>query len=422
VPLLGGGMEIIMKLYGFNDKFITLTNAKDNTYVIYNSYSNKAIALNKKGYDVFNELIELSKTHDGECPYKSEEIISFVGKLNILKILFNNEKDYLAANYTPIYESHKYFKPHKAYLHLTQRCNLNCQYCYNRENIGQYKDLSTSEWIRIIEKLHENGFDYIVFTGGEVTLRKDLLELAKCVHSCNMKLHILTNGTVKLPDELFDFADSIEISIDDIDIQRNDKLRKNSSIFEVYQHIKSYSSGQKKKITIKTVVSKENQDYVEDLRNHLSSIGITNIMFIPCQPYVGNDNPYPTKTLPRPKHKFDAGMVTKCNGCYEVIAINADGKIYPCQALIKKGFQLSDIENSCWIDEINENKITKDFLMDMVTSNECKTCEYKFLCGGPCKAAAFNSEGSIFRGRDNYCDFAKKECNEYLRSITFKEK
>lgn len=410
-----------MKIYGYDDKFITLTNSQDNSFIVYNSYSNKAIALNKKGYNILNDLINVCKINNGEYPDATEEIYLFVNNLNLLKILFDNEVDYLSADYAHIYEEQKCFRPHKAYLHLTQRCNLNCQYCYNKENIGKSGDLTTEEWKRIIKKLHDNNFDYVVFTGGEVSLRNDLVELAKYVDSLNMKLHILTNGTTRMQDELFDYVERIEISIDDANVQRNNLLRKNSSNFTVYEYIGSYTVEQKNKITIKTVVTKSNQDYIEDLRRELAAIGISNLMLIPCQPFAGNDNPYPTKTLPRPKHRFDAGMVTKCNGCYEVIAVNADGKIYPCQALIKKDFQLSDINNSSWMEEISENQLTKAFVEDRVTTNACKTCEYKYLCGGPCKAAAYNSEANIFEGRKNYCDFAKKECDEYLRSISFKE-
>lgn len=142
---------------------------------------------------------------------------------------------------------------------------------------------------------------------------------------------------------------------------------------------------------------------------------------MPCQPIAKGENTYPNKTIEREKHKFDAGMIAKCNGCYEVIAINADGKIYPCQALIKDEFQLADISCDNWLKKIADSNITKIFFEDNILSNDCRKCAYKYICGGPCKAAAYNSEGVILGGREKYCDFAKKECNEYLKSVDFGE-
>ena len=79
------------------------------------------------------------------------------------------------------------------------------------------------------------------------------------------------------------------------------------------------------------------------MKEKLKSIGITNFMFMPCQPINKGDETYPTKIVKRDLHKFDAGRVAKCNGCYDVIAINSDGNIFPCQALIKNEFKITSI-------------------------------------------------------------------------------
>lgn len=405
-----------MKIYGYEDNYIEKENGM---YIVYNSYSNKVIALNKKGYSLLKQLVSEGKKNNGTINRSDEETKKFIYFLNKWGILFNTSSSYNNMNYSFEYERLKVFHLHKAYLHLTQRCNLNCRYCYNKRNIGKYEDLSTEKWKLIIQRLKDRGFDYIVFTGGEVTLREDYVELAQFVNSLNMDLHILTNGTHRIPKEAFKYATSIEISLDNINEVYNANLRVGADTYKVLDFLKGYSDSEKERIIIKTVVSKENQHEISVLKETLKSIGITNFMFMPCQPIRKGEDTYPSKTVKRELHKFDESRITKCNGCYEVIAINSDGNIFPCQALIKDEFCIANIFEDNWYENIKGHDITNTFIEDSIVSNKCKTCKYKYLCGGPCKAAAYNYCGDILEGCTNYCTFAKKECDEYLRTIDF---
>lgn len=407
-----------MYIYGYENDFIEVKRENDS-YVIYNSYSNKVIALDYRGYYLLKQLINEGRNNNGMINQNNEETKIFLEALNKLGILFNSYESYKSMDFSLSYKKLNRFKPHKAYLHLTQRCNLNCLYCYNKNNLGKNEEISTEQWKMIIRELKNRGFDYIVFTGGEVTLRNDYIELAKYVHNLSMELHILTNGTHKIPKEVFEYATSIEISVDNMNEESNAKLRLGSNRYKVIDYISGYSFRDKRKIVIKTVVSKNNQDDIKKMKEKLKSIGITNFMFMPCQPINKGDETYPTKIVKRDLHKFDAGRVAKCNGCYDVIAINSDGNIFPCQALIKNEFKITSIFIESWYEDIRNNNITKIFLDDKIISNKCKDCMYKYLCGGPCKAAAYNYCGDMLDGRENYCDFAKKECDEYLRSINF---
>jgi MoaA/NifB/PqqE/SkfB family radical SAM enzyme len=73
---------------------------------------------------------------------------------------------------------------------LTYRCDSRCSMCY----IWKYPTLPDYEiGIETLEKL-PSGFDYINLTGGEPTLRKDLLEICDLMHPKARKLEISTNG------------------------------------------------------------------------------------------------------------------------------------------------------------------------------------------------------------------------------------
>jgi MoaA/NifB/PqqE/SkfB family radical SAM enzyme len=76
-------------------------------------------------------------------------------------------------------------------LALTYRCNNNCYFCYTG---GPQKapELATSDWKIIIDKLWDSGVPQIVFTGGEPTLRDDLVDLVSSAKE--FVTGLVTNG------------------------------------------------------------------------------------------------------------------------------------------------------------------------------------------------------------------------------------
>ncbi|MGA1866994.1 MAG: radical SAM protein [bacterium] len=79
----------------------------------------------------------------------------------------------------------------------TRTCNLKCVHCYtNSENISYTGELTTEEAKRVIDDLSAFKVPAILFSGGEPTLRKDLLELTAYANEHGVKPTISTNGTL----------------------------------------------------------------------------------------------------------------------------------------------------------------------------------------------------------------------------------
>lgn len=77
---------------------------------------------------------------------------------------------------------------------LTNCCNLRCVECLRlRDSAGE---LSTQELKRIINQLAKEGCLYLIFTGGEVFLRKDLYDIADFAKKKGFGLIFLSNGTL----------------------------------------------------------------------------------------------------------------------------------------------------------------------------------------------------------------------------------
>lgn len=90
----------------------------------------------------------------------------------------------------------------------TQRCNLKCVHCYAQSEDRDYAgEMSTEEAKVMIDDLAEFGAPVLLFSGGEPTIRKDLVELMKYAKSKGMRVVISTNGTLITEEKAKQYAE-----------------------------------------------------------------------------------------------------------------------------------------------------------------------------------------------------------------------
>ncbi len=78
-----------------------------------------------------------------------------------------------------------------------QRCNLKCIHCYSQSKDIEYSnELTTKEAKAMLDDLAEFGAPVILFSGGEPTMRPDLLELIAYAKEKGLRAVISTNGTL----------------------------------------------------------------------------------------------------------------------------------------------------------------------------------------------------------------------------------
>ena len=65
----------------------------------------------------------------------------------------------------------------EVYLHVTDRCSVGCPHCYAPGPASAAGELSTADWLKIIDRARGLGASSFVFIGGDPFLRPDLLEL-----------------------------------------------------------------------------------------------------------------------------------------------------------------------------------------------------------------------------------------------------
>ena len=82
-----------------------------------------------------------------------------------------------------------------AKIKLTSRCNLRCVMCKYWQTERE-DTLASERWRQVFTELAELGCRKIHFSGGEVFLRRDFLDLAEAAIARGLKVNVTTNGTL----------------------------------------------------------------------------------------------------------------------------------------------------------------------------------------------------------------------------------
>lgn len=84
--------------------------------------------------------------------------------------------------------------PEQVELVLTNRCNRRCKYCYISCARRREKELSTANWLEIIQRLADAKVMGLILSGGEPLSRPDFPDLLDKIHNLPFRYHIITNG------------------------------------------------------------------------------------------------------------------------------------------------------------------------------------------------------------------------------------
>lgn len=128
---------------------------------------------------------------------------------------------------------------------VTEKCNLRCTYCMPEEGVElKSKDsiLSAEEILRIIQVLASLGVKKVRFTGGEPTVRKDIVDLVRgAAATPGVKtVHLTTNGILfhRYAKDLKDAGlFGVNISLDTMDAERFMRITRRAGGDAVRQNI-----------------------------------------------------------------------------------------------------------------------------------------------------------------------------------------
>ena len=282
-------------------------------------------------------------------------------------------------------------------------CNQKCLHCYAAgQTEAETKELTTEEWKEAIDNLREAGVPQITFTGGEPTMRDDLVELVD--HAQWFVTRLNTNG-IKLTKELC--SQLVEASLDSIQITfYSDKAEIHNQLVGANMYHKTVEGIKNAlevglSVSINTPLCTVNRDYVSTLK-FLRDMGVT---YVTCSGLIvtGNaktDDSISTQLsrdeiyqiledavkfcnenhmeiaftspgwIEEEKIRPLGLMVPSCGACLSNMAIAPNGDVVPCQSWLSNG-SLGNILYDDWDEIWNSKKCNSIRVFSGMMKGEC---------------------------------------------------
>lgn len=170
-------------------------------------------------------------------------------------------------------------------LHLTDLCNLKCSWCTDKELRKNRATLSLETIRKIFKEFAEHNTGITLEGGGEPTLHPNFKEIVDAGSELGLDLGLITNGTIDISDSVHRLK-WIRVSLDSSN-ENEYKSEKGVDAFDkVLENLKKMTAirnPQKTFVGVGYVLTKRNQNNLEDLINQLDKIGVDYIYIRPVE-------------------------------------------------------------------------------------------------------------------------------------------
>jgi len=160
-------------------------------------------------------------------------------------------------------------------------CNNNCVMCSTRPKAEFYPDRKTQEIIKDLAKGKKDGYSKVEFTGGEPTIRPDILYLVKIAKDFGYKeVGISTNARMLSYREfcqkiIENGVNKITFTLNAHNSKLGDAICRTSGAFrQTVQGAKNILEYPEITTSVNTVVSKLNYKYLQQIGDFISNLGI----------------------------------------------------------------------------------------------------------------------------------------------------
>lgn len=356
---------------------------------------------------------------------------------------------------------------------VTGHCNLKCKHCYMSAPDYKYHDLSTKECFEVIEQFREAGVLNVTITGGEPFTRKDIFDILDKIYDKRMGIsEVFTNGLL-LNETILDWfiqrgkRPNFVLSFDCVGC--HDWMRGVANVEE--PTIKAIKLLRKKgfPVMIETEICKENSLKLMETYELLKSLDIqywkTSLVFnagkwkesneetieeaVLYEEYLRLIGAYTSDGAPftmqldgffcarKGKPEAYSSMYARnytetsikhtssCLMCRIHPYLLPDGTFLPCASM-------TDSEIECDMPNIKETtlseiyrtttnpffKLSRIHVSDVLEANEeCKTCQYRYECGGGCRALSLFAGNGVMGYSPILCYFFKNDYRKKIKNV-----
>jgi MoaA/NifB/PqqE/SkfB family radical SAM enzyme len=132
------------------------------------------------------------------------------------------------------------------FLGITNKCKLNCEYCYEKYNLNESGNISAAKWNEIIKNLQNIGVNIFILSGGEPLIEFDkLIDILSSADKDQSDFHLHTSGnsvTIQKVKQLKDAGlKAAAIGLDDFEEGRHDKIRGKGSFTDAVNALRLFN-------------------------------------------------------------------------------------------------------------------------------------------------------------------------------------
>jgi pyrroloquinoline quinone biosynthesis protein E len=309
---------------------------------------------------------------------------------------------------------------------LTHRCPLQCPYCSNPIDLNRRsEELTTDEWRGVFQQSAALGVLQVHLSGGEPTLRRDLVDIIAAAHNAGLYSNLITAGVRLSRERLVSFADAgldhVQVSIQDSDAQNADHIANMKGAFDQKLATARWVRELDLPLTANVVVHRQNLDHIEDIIDLALRLGahrleIANVQYygwaienrallMPTPEQVAQS----TSTVERARESLRGRMVIdhvvpdyyarrpkRCMDGWgsQFFAVTPRGRVLPCHAAETiTGMRFSSVRERslAWIWR-NDEAFNRFRGVDWMPE-PCRSCEYRDRDLGGCRCQAFAFTG-----------------------------
>ena len=321
------------------------------------------------------------------------------------------------------------------YWDFTRRCNLMCTHCFNEASAGGASP-SFSELCRYIDDFANCGVFDVVLAGGEPFLYPKFPEFIEAIHDSGLTTSVVaTNGTC-LRDEVLERLSGkigvLQISLDGPDAETHETIRGVKGCFRQTLDGIARAAHHGHKIRVAFTITRSNASSLGEFLRFCNDLPIDSIKLGAIMP-IGRAGktghaPLPTGVYQQLQrqidqvsddlrfsvlgefafsfaHDDDSSARQKnrkeCGAANEMVAVDYDGKVYPCSYAKTSDFLMGDLHDQS-ISEIYSARETAFDHPECLTPI-CQNCGYFAKeCAGGCRLLALYVNGDFY-ARDPLC-------------------
>lgn len=338
--------------------------------------------------------------------------------------------------------------PLTVHLDLTFRCNSRCIFCYDSSGTDRgAAELTTQEVKRILDECEELDVVEIQFGGGEPFVREDFLELVAYAKKRNLRIFILTNGTLITEEKARCLAtlmdrrfDNIQVSLDGARPEIHDRQRGVRGNFE--KALAGIRNLQRCGLSpvVNTVLTKLNYAHIPEMIPFLIEEGIQVFRVLRLQPLgrclrsslydelkltpeqseyifeylfekreelfgqlqISKDNacifPMSSRTLrsripPRPGLK---PVSDACGAGTSKLAVGPDGSVFPCSYMYEfPELQVGSVRENTLQQLWDKEELWTLYRYPLTPTGKCSVCEYLYSCKMGCRIISYAVYGDM---------------------------